>query len=87
MHRRVVFALAALPLSGSLVAYGPDAAPLAKALTGAPGTRMTGGTALRANTAGGCAGSNPVAPISPSQHYGVSASAPTARRDSARTRW
>lgn len=45
MHRRVVFALAALPLSGSLVAYGPDAAPLAKALTGAPGTRMTGGTA------------------------------------------
>ena len=49
MHRRVVFALPALPLSGSIVAHGPDAAPLPKPLTGAPGAGMAGKTVPRGN--------------------------------------
>lgn len=51
MHRRVVFALPALPLSGSMVAYGPGAAPLAKPRTCAPGAGMGGATVPRGASA------------------------------------
>jgi hypothetical protein len=51
MYRRVVFALPARQLSGSIVAYGPDAAPVAKPLASAPGTEARGESAPRGKVA------------------------------------
>jgi hypothetical protein len=71
MYRRVVFALPALQLSGSIVAHGSDAAPRAKPLTGAPGTGMTGETAPRGNP----------------QQRGAGAPTDMVWKELARTRW
>jgi hypothetical protein len=47
MSRRVVFALPALPLSGSIVAYGPPGEASLKLSSAVPADRALGGTVLR----------------------------------------
>ena len=71
MYRRVVFALPAMPLSGNIVAYGPDAAPPAKPLAGAPRIRTAGETA----------------PPGAAQRREAPASPQMLRKVLARTRW